>query len=93
MRRLRASKQGLAFKTPGVYNKQNKTNNICREVKEVNKLQLAVAILAFIFAASLIPMSKAKVKGKGVRVWRIITLTLLMVAAALAMFSPAFSGK
>jgi cytochrome bd-type quinol oxidase subunit 2 len=73
----------------------NKTeqSNIYREVKTLNKLQLAVAILAFIFAASLIPMSKAKVKGKGVRVWRIITLTLLMVAAALAMFSPAFSGK
>lgn len=59
----------------------------------MDKLQLAVAVLAFIFAASLIPMSKARLKGRGVRVWRLITLTLLVIAAALAMFSPAFSGK
>jgi len=54
----------------------------------LDNLQLVVAIVAFIFAAALIPMSRAKMKGRGVRVWRTIALALLMAAAALAMFAP-----
>lgn len=59
----------------------------------MDNIQLIVALMAFIFAASLIPMSKAKKKGKGVRIWRLITLGLLVLAAALTMFAPAFNGK
>ncbi|SFR03351.1 hypothetical protein [Desulfoscipio geothermicus] len=59
----------------------------------MDNLQLIVAVVAFIFAASLIPMSKAKVRGKGVRVWRLITLALLVIAAALTMFAPVINGK
>jgi len=59
----------------------------------LDNLQLIVAVVAFIFAASLIPMSKAKVRGKGVRVWRLITLALLVIAAALTMFAPVINGK
>ena len=54
-----------------------------------NNLALFVALIAFIFAASLIPMSKLQMRGKGVRIWRIITLGLLVIAALLAMFSGA----
>lgn len=59
----------------------------------MDNLSLIVAVVAFICAASLIPMSKAKVRGKGARVWRLITLALLVIAAALTMFAPAFNGK
>lgn len=55
-----------------------------------NKLSLVVALIAFIFAASLIPMSKLNIRGKVVRIWRLITLALLVAAACLAMFAPAF---
>ncbi|WP_347490191.1 hypothetical protein ABDB91_03160 [Desulfoscipio sp. XC116] len=58
-----------------------------------NKLSLLVALIAFIFAASLIPMSKMKMRGKGVRIWRIITMALLVAAAFLAMFAPVLNGK
>ncbi|WP_449240954.1 hypothetical protein [Desulfoscipio gibsoniae] len=58
-----------------------------------NKLSLLVALIAFIFAASLIPMSKMKTRGKGVRIWRIITMALLVAAAFLAMFAPVLNGK
>ncbi|TYO94861.1 hypothetical protein [Desulfallas thermosapovorans] len=58
-----------------------------------NKLTLIVALVAFVFAASMIPMSRMKVRGKGVRIWRIITLALLVVAAFLAMFAPALGIK
>ncbi len=58
-----------------------------------NKLSFIIALIAFIFATSLIPMSKLKMRGKGVRIWRLITMALLVVAAFLAMFAPALSGK
>jgi len=58
-----------------------------------NPLSLIVAVIAFIFAASLIPMSKWKMRGKGVRIWRIITMALLVAAALLNMFAPALNGK
>ena len=51
-------------------------------------IQLIVAVIAFIFAASMIPMARMKKKGKGVRVWRAITLALILVAALLTMFFP-----
>jgi len=54
----------------------------------LDNLQLIVAVMAFIFAAALIPMSRKKMKGKGVRVWRTVALGLLMLAALLAMFGP-----
>lgn len=59
----------------------------------MDNLQLYVAILAFIFAAALIPMSKRKMKGKGVRIWRLTALGLLMLAALLAMFAPGMTSK
>jgi len=59
----------------------------------LDNLQLYVAILAFIFAAALIPMSKRKMKGKGVRIWRLTALGLLMLAALLAMFAPGMTSK
>jgi len=58
-----------------------------------NPLSLIVAVIAFIFAASLIPMSKRKMRGKGVQMWRIITMALLVAAALLTMFAPALNGK
>ncbi len=58
-----------------------------------NKFSLLVALIAFIFAASLIPMSKLNMPGKGVRIWRLITLALLVAAAFLAMFAPTLIGK
>jgi len=59
----------------------------------LDNLQLIVAVIAFMFAATLIPMSRKKMKGKGVRVWRLVTLGLLMLAALLAMFGPGVSFK
>lgn len=59
----------------------------------MDNLQLAVAVLAFIFAAALIPMSRRKMKGPGVRIWRLAALGLLMLAALLAMFAPGLSTK
>ncbi len=58
-----------------------------------NQLSLFVAIIAFIFAAGLILMSKLKMRGKVVRIWRLITMALLVAAAFLAMFAPTLSGK
>ncbi|AGL03536.1 hypothetical protein [Desulfoscipio gibsoniae] len=57
-----------------------------------NSLTLIVALIAFVFAASLIPMSKRKIRTRGVRIWRIITLALLVLAAFLSMFAP-LGGK
>ncbi|WP_027364941.1 hypothetical protein [Desulfotruncus alcoholivorax] len=54
-------------------------------------VQLIVAVIAFIFAAGMIPMAKMKKKGKGVQIWRTITLALLFVAALLAMIFPNLS--
>ncbi|SFG62676.1 hypothetical protein SAMN05660649_02174 [Desulfotomaculum arcticum] len=51
-------------------------------------IQLIVAVMAFIFAASMIPMAKMKKKGKNVQIWRTITLALLLIAALLTMFFP-----
>lgn len=59
----------------------------------MNKLQLTMAVLAFIFAAGLIPISKMKMKGQGVRIWRVIALALLMLAALVAMFTPGLTNK
>lgn len=59
----------------------------------MENLQLIVAVMAFIFAAALIPMSRRKMKGKGVRVWRLVALGLLMLAALLAMFGPGVNVK
>ncbi|WP_161821277.1 hypothetical protein [Sporotomaculum syntrophicum] len=58
-----------------------------------NKLSFFLALIAFIFAASLIPMSKLNMRGKGVRIWRLITLALLVAAAWLAMFAPALNSN
>ena len=51
-------------------------------------LQLIVAVIAFIFAATMIPMAKMKKKGKGIQLWRTITLALLLVAALISMLFP-----
>jgi len=59
----------------------------------LDNLQLIVAVMAFIFAAALIPMSRNKMKGKGVRIWRMVALGLLMLAALLAMFAPGVNLK
>lgn len=54
----------------------------------MNKLQLGIAVLAFILAAGLIPISRMRLKGQGVRIWRTVALAMLVLAAALAMFAP-----
>jgi len=59
----------------------------------LDNLQLIVAVMAFIFAAALIPMSRKKMKGKGVRTWRLVALGLLMLAALLSMFGQGVNLK
>ncbi|KJS73315.1 MAG: hypothetical protein JL56_11445 [Desulfotomaculum sp. BICA1-6] len=59
----------------------------------MDNLQLIVAVMAFIFAAALIPMSRKKMKGKGVRTWRLVALGLLMLAALLSMFGQGINLK
>ncbi|KJS10269.1 MAG: hypothetical protein VR67_18270 [Peptococcaceae bacterium BRH_c8a] len=59
----------------------------------MDNLQLIVAVMAFIFAAALIPMSRKKMKGKGVRTWRLVALGLLMLAALLSMFGQGVNLK
>lgn|GEM_PF-1468816 len=59
----------------------------------LHNLPLYVMILAFIFAAALIPMSKRKIKGPFVRAWRLAVLILLVLAAFLAMVAPGLNLK
>lgn len=54
---------------------------------------LAIMIAALLMSATLIPLARKKGKPANINIWRTVVLGFLVLAAAAAMFYPAFSGK